>query len=179
MLRIPFFFNPIRKNVSTVGARIRLVAKSIPVRLGLWCGFLNIDYAYVHGQKSRIHLGENCSTMNTLFNVICGDIFIGDNTIFGHNCMVLTGTHEFFNGIRGSLHKPPREETPQSGRDIKIGAGCFIGSNAIILGKVTIGDNVVIGAGSVVTKDIPSDCIAAGAPAKIVKMHDKETMEIL
>ncbi|MBO4814310.1 MAG: acyltransferase [Muribaculaceae bacterium] len=51
----------------------------------------------------------------------------------------------------------------------KIGKRCFIGVNAIIMPGVTIGDEVIVGAGSVVTKDVPSNCIVAGNPAKIIK----------
>ena len=53
--------------------------------------------------------------------------------------------------------------------DTYIGKRCFIGANAIVMCGITIGDNVIIGSGSVVTKDIPSNCIAAGNPAKILK----------
>lgn len=51
----------------------------------------------------------------------------------------------------------------------RIGKRCFIGVNAIIMPGVTIGDEVIVGAGSVVTKDVPSNCIVAGNPAKIIK----------
>lgn len=51
----------------------------------------------------------------------------------------------------------------------KIGKRCFIGVNAIIMPGVTIGDEVIVGAGAVVTKDVPSHCIVAGNPAKIIK----------
>ena len=50
-----------------------------------------------------------------------------------------------------------------------IGKRCFIGANAIILPGITIGDEVIIGSGSVVTKDVPSNCIVAGNPARIIK----------
>jgi acetyltransferase-like isoleucine patch superfamily enzyme len=53
--------------------------------------------------------------------------------------------------------------------DTKIGNNCFIGINSIIMPGVTIGNEVIIGAGSVVTKNIPDNCIAAGNPAKIIK----------
>lgn len=62
-------------------------------------------------------------------------------------------------------------ETPESGYDIEIGEGCFIGSGVIILAPVKIGDNVIIGSGSLVVKDIPSNCFAAGAPAKLISFH--------
>ncbi len=53
--------------------------------------------------------------------------------------------------------------------DTKIGERCFIGANAIVMCGVTIGDEVVVGAGCVVTKDVPSGCIVAGNPAKVIR----------
>ena len=75
-----------------------LFKKNKLILIGLYLGFRNINYSYVHGNKSRIKIGKNCSTMNTIFNSISGDISIGNDTIFGHNCMVLTGTHKFIDG---------------------------------------------------------------------------------
>lgn len=60
---------------------------------------------YCYGDDSRLHVGENVSLMNTLFNLSSGRVFVGDNTIFGHNCMVITGTHRFKDGMRFSLSK--------------------------------------------------------------------------
>jgi len=140
------------------------------VRIGLWAGFPHIDYSYVHGKRSRVHLGKNCSTMNSVFNVISGNITLGDNTIVGHNSMFLTGTHNFNYGKRISLlEKANLEEVPKTGRDIVIGRGCFIGSGVIIIGPVEIGNNVIVGAGSVVTKSLQSNCFAAGIPAKVIR----------
>jgi len=142
------------------------------VFFGSWLGFINIDYSYVHGDKSRLYIGKNCSTMNTIFNVNSGDIRIEDDTIFGHNCMLLTGTHKFYDGKRAYLHQEKFvEEVPLTGRDIFIGKGCFIGSGVIIVGPVHIDDHVIIGAGSVVTKDIESFSFVAGVPAKLVSSH--------
>ena len=59
-------------------------------------------------------------------------------------------------------------------RDVTIGENCWITSRVIILGGVTIGDDVIIGAGSVVTHDIPSNCFAAGNPCKVIKFLDKK-----
>jgi acetyltransferase-like isoleucine patch superfamily enzyme len=139
-------------------------------RLGLLCGFPNIDYSYVHGRTSRVHIGERCSTMNTTFNVISGDVYIGDDTLFSHNCYVLTGIHRFHDGVRASLQvECPIEEVPLEGRDIRIGRGCFIGAGAVILGGVTIGDHVIVGAGAVVTSDLFDGSFAAGVPARVVR----------
>ena len=62
-------------------------------------------------------------------------------------------------GERGNLIPSP----------VHIGKGVWIGSSSVILPEVTIGDNAVIGAGSVVTKDIPADMIAVGSPARVIK----------
>ena len=126
---------------------------------------------YCKGDKKKLHIGKYVSTVNTLFNTSSGNIYIGDNTIFGHNVMVLTGVHEFMNGKRKRLITKGFE-TPLEGYDIKIGEGCWIASGVIITGNVEIGDNVIIGAGAIVTKDLPSNVFAAGVPAKVIKYHD-------
>ena len=56
-------------------------------------------------------------------------------------------------------------------RDILIGADCWIGTRAILTAGITIGDGAVIGAGSVVTKDVPAGAIAVGVPARVVRMR--------
>jgi acetyltransferase-like isoleucine patch superfamily enzyme len=173
MFKTNFILNPKRKEELRGKNKLLFLLKVPFIHFGLWCGFFNVNYSYVHGDKSRLNIGRRCSTMNTIFNVISGSITIGNDTLFTHDCMVLTGTHEFVNGIRAGLHSPPLEETPSEGKDIFIGNGCFIGSGSVILGKVTIGNNVIIGAGSVVTMDIPDDCFAAGIPAKVIKYHSK------
>ena len=163
-----FVLNPKRTINRTSKEKIRYWIQILFIKFGLWCGFQNIEYSYVHGDKKRLIIGNGCSTTNTIFNVVSGKIIIGDNTFFGHSCMVLTGTHKYYKGIRGGLHDPPIEETPSDGRDIIIGSGCFIGSGVIIVGCVEIGNNTVIGAGAVVTKNIPSGCFAAGVPAQVI-----------
>ncbi|MFQ5744905.1 MAG: acyltransferase [Acidobacteriota bacterium] len=123
---------------------------------------------YCHGPRSRLHIGRGVTLVNTLFNVASGHIYIGDNTIFGHNCMVLTGRHEFVDGRRRKL-VAGSGEIPAEGHDIVIGTGCWVASGAIILGRVTIGDNSIVGAGSVVTEDLPAGVFAAGVPARVIK----------
>tara|TARA_B100000073_G_scaffold337533_1_gene333561 strand:- start:297 stop:818 length:522 start_codon:yes stop_codon:yes gene_type:complete len=170
MFKNNFFLNPKRRAQSkNIKTKLKHALQEPFIQFAQWCGFLNMEYSYVHGDKSRIHLGENCSTMNTIFNVISGEITIGDNTIFGHNCMVLTGTHNFVKGKLASLQTPPQIETPERGRDIYIGEGCFIGSGAIIIGPISIGNNVIVASGSIVYKDVPDSCLVGGNPADIKK----------
>jgi acetyltransferase-like isoleucine patch superfamily enzyme len=164
-----FVYNKWRRRYPRHPLILRLILLPI-TRLGLLCGFPNIDYAYVHGRVRRLHIGQRCSTMNTTFNVVSGDVYIGDDTLFSHNCYVLTGIHRFYNGKRAGLQADsPITEVPLEGRDIRIGKGCFIGAGATIIGGVTIGDNVIIGAGAVVTSDVPTGSFAAGVPARVMK----------
>ena len=115
-------------------------------------------------------MGKEVFVCNALFNCSSGDISIGDHTFFGHNVCLLTGTHDFHKKERGR-----QGAIPQKGRDIRIGKGVWIASNATILGPCTIGDHAVIAAGSLVCGgDLPGGFIYAGSPAKPVKPIDFE-----
>lgn len=114
------------------------------------------------GDPTRIVVGQHCNLVNTLFNTNSGTVTIGDYTIFGHNCMVITGTHDVTKTDRD------RQLFASTGRDITIGRGVWIASGAIILGPCTIGDNVVIAAGSVVLPGVYLDgYMYAGNPARM------------
>ena len=102
------------------------------------------------------------------FNTRSGSITVGANTVFGEDVMLLTGKH--FNIAEAEAENRPMHFVPEGGRDINIGSGCYIGGGAIIIGKIDIGDYAVIGAGSVVTKDVPPRAFVAGIPAKVVKI---------
>jgi acetyltransferase-like isoleucine patch superfamily enzyme len=114
---------------------------------------------YIHGPADRLHLGRNVNAVNTLFNTNSGSIFVGDYTFFGHNCMVITGTHN-----PDALYEA-RREFPKEGNDIHLGRGIWLGSGAIILGGVSIPDHCVIAAGAVVTKTIVRCGVYGGVPA--------------
>lgn len=88
-----------------------------------------------------------------------GGIYIGDGALIGHNTVLATLNH-------GLL---PEERHDLIPRPIHIGKNVWIGSNSTVLSGVTIGDNAIIGAGSVVTKDIPENMIAVGSPAKVIR----------
>lgn len=102
------------------------------------------------------------------FNTRSGSITVGENTVLGEDVMVLTGKH--YSIFEAENENKPLHYVPEEGRDVTIGAGCYIASGAIIIGKVNIGDYAVVGAGSVVTKDVPSRSFVAGIPATIVRM---------
>lgn len=116
------------------------------------------------GAWDRVVLGNNVKLVNALLNVTAGAIHIGDDTFFGHNVCLLTGTHPVKNTFA------ERHAHPTSGRDIVIGRGVWVASNATILGPCTIEDHVVVAAGSVVTGGtLESGCLYAGVPARRIK----------
>ena len=97
----------------------------------------------------------------------CGQITIGDNTLLGPNVSAYSGNHSLDSAerIAGALIPKP----------ITIGNRVWIGGGCTILSGVTIGDDTVIGAGSVVTHDIPSGVLAAGNPCRVLrKITDKD-----
>jgi len=103
---------------------------------------------------------------NVLINYDCilldtGEIYIGDNTLIGPGTKIVTAKHP--------LEAERRRDWSVSCSPVKIGKEVWIGAGAIILPGVTIGARSVIGAGSVVTKDIPPDSVAVGNPARVVR----------
>ncbi|ELS02153.1 hypothetical protein Xen7305DRAFT_00018650 [Xenococcus sp. PCC 7305] len=115
--------------------------------------------------KGQLTLGERCSigSFTRIWNY--KQIIIGDDFLTA-GCLTLnSGTHD------------PVTLEPK-GMPIQIGSRVWCGINVTIIGGVTIGDDVVIGAGSVVVKDIPSQCIAVGVPAKKIKDLDRQNIEL-
>lgn len=89
---------------------------------------------------------------------------IGDRTTFGPACFVTAADYGLAAGTRIT-------DQEMLERDVVIGPDCWIGTKTVITAGVTIGEGAVIGAGSVVTKDIPAGAIAAGVPAKVIRMR--------
>lgn len=92
-------------------------------------------------------------------------VTIGDDCFIGPNVSIYTACH--------STDPVERNSRQEWAKPVTIGSNCWIGGSVTILPGVTIGDNVTIGAGSVVIKDIPSDSIAVGNPAKVIKKIQK------
>lgn len=135
---------------------------------------LALDTPVYMGDKTRVTVGERVALANTVLNVASGSISIGDRTIFSPNVMLLTGRHDFFEGTRVSLHPQfddsswggAKWEVPQHGNDIVIGSGCWLCAGSIVIGGVTLGNNVIVAAGAVVTTDVPDFSIVGGIPAR-------------
>lgn len=117
----------------------------------------------------HVHLGNN---VYFNFNATLVDdthIYIGDYTMLGPNVVIATAGHPILPELR--------EKALQYNLPVHIGKNCWLGAGVIVLPGVTIGDNTVIGAGSVVTKDIPANVVAVGNPCKVLREineHDRE-----
>lgn len=109
----------------------------------------------------HVHFGRNVYANFNLTMVDDTDIYVGDYVMFGPNVTVATAGHP----IEPSL----RQKAMQYNMQVHIGNNVWIGANAVILPGVTIGDNTVIGAGSVVTKDIPANVVAVGNPCRVLR----------
>lgn len=97
-------------------------------------------------------------------------VTIGDDCNFGPNVTIVTPVHPMLPGERKALlDKDGNLCHLCYAKPVSIGHDCWFGANVVVCPGVTIGDNVVIGAGSVVTRDIPSDCFAAGNPARVIR----------
>ncbi len=114
---------------------------------------------------SNIHLGQNVYfNFNCVVLDVC-PVTIGDHTLIGPSVQIYTATHPLQAQLR-------REE--EFGKPITIGTDVWIGGGAILCPGITIGDRTVIGAGSVVTKDLPPDVFAAGNPCRVIRAIDQD-----
>jgi Hexapeptide repeat of succinyl-transferase len=102
------------------------------------------------------------------FNTRSGSIRVGPDCVFGEEVMLLTGKH--LNVQEAAEAGQSLHAVPSSGRDIIIGRGCYIGSRAIVVGPARIGDYAVVGAGAVVTHDVPALAFVAGVPARVINV---------
>ena len=115
-------------------------------------------------------IGAN-SYANFNFTVLdCCPVTIGKNVFFGPNCSLMTPMHPFLPSERNMRRKADGELYDlEYAKPIVIGDDCWIAANVVVCGGVTIGRGCVIGAGSVVTRDIPAGSLAAGNPCRVIR----------
>jgi len=117
----------------------------------------------------HVHFGTGVYANFNLTMVDDTHIYVGDRTMFGPNVTIATAGHPIIPELRAQGY--------QYNAPVHIGANCWLGAGVIVLPGITIGDNVVIGAGSIVTKDLPDNVVAVGNPAHILRSvneHDRE-----
>ena len=109
----------------------------------------------------HVHFGKGVYANFGLTLVDDTHIYVGDYTLIGPNVVIATAGHPIEPGLR--------EQAYQYNIPVRIGRNCWLGAGVIVVPGVTIGDNVVIGAGSVVTKDIPDNVVAVGNPCRVLR----------
>jgi maltose O-acetyltransferase len=116
---------------------------------------LQCDYGYqIHiGKRTYINFGA------VLLDVAA--IIIGDDVQVGPNIQLLTPTHPLDQGLRRAKY--------EAAKPIKIGNNVWLGGGVIVLPGVSIGENTIVGAGAVVTKNLPENVVAVGNPARIIR----------
>lgn len=118
----------------------------------------------------NVHFGKNVYANYNITLVDDTHIYVGDNTMFGPNVVLATAGHPVLPELRAQVY--------QYNLPIHIGKNCWLGAGVIVLPGVTIGDNSVIGAGSVVTKDIPANVVAVGNPCKVLREINERDRDI-
>lgn len=116
----------------------------------------------------RVAIGEGVGMHRgvLLLAQLDGPITIGDQTLIGPYCVLRSADHRFEDPER------PIAEQGYAAAPIVIGRGCWLGSSVVVTKGVTIGNGVVVGAHSVVTRDLPAFSVAMGVPARVIRMRE-------
>lgn len=115
----------------------------------------------------HVHFGESIYANYNLTLVDDTHIYVGSHTMFGPNVTIATAGHPILPELRWKGY--------QYNAPVHIGKNCWLGAGVIVLPGVKIGDNVVVGAGSVVTKDLPDNVVAVGNPCKVLReVNDRD-----
>jgi len=137
--------------------RMRILKALIPqAGEGLWMQPpFYCDYGYNMLVGEKVFFNFNCVVLDV------AEVKIGSRTLFGPNVQIYTATHP--------IDPVERASGLEYAKPIRIGEDVWVGGSAVICPGVTIGNRCVIGAGSVVTKDIPDDVFAAGNPCRVIR----------
>lgn len=148
----------------TKGSNIK-IGKSLTLASVSYFNQVGVNHPVIirtNSPNARIEIGNNVGISGSTISAV-KEIVIGNNVLIGSNCVI---TDNDFHPL--SVKDRQHNKHNVKAEKVYIGNDVFIGMNSIILKGTQIGDNSVIGAGSVVTKDIPPNCIAAGNPARII-----------
>jgi acetyltransferase-like isoleucine patch superfamily enzyme len=149
----------------TIVGRHTEIINASRVKIGKGC--LLQDSVYIRaGTQGEIIMGDRAG-LNSFCRVFGhGSVMIGEDAQIGPGTLITTTTHSYYDDLETSF-KP-----------VVIGKGVWIGGNSTILPGVTIGDFSVVGAGSVVTRDVPPGAVVVGVPARVIKWINEEPRDL-
>src|SRR3954463_14479510 len=149
-----------------VGPGVKLeIGRDAVLRLGRWSWI-------GHGTKIRVHEGGCEIGAKTVFGQEC-TISAFQRVSIGRECVIADRVMliDFDHGVV-EVERPIRHQGIYK-RDVRVGSNCWIGYGACILRGASVGDNAVIGSNSVVSKDVPRNAVAAGAPVRVLRMREE------
>lgn len=136
----------------------------------------SVGDGFICGFGCNIYIGDNVSINYRCTLIDCNDIRIGSNVLIAPGVQINTATHP----VEWSERRNPEFETDRQAyfcktyaKPVAIGDNCWIGAGAIILAGVTLGKNVTVAAGAVVTHSFPDDCLIGGVPARMLRQFQK------
>lgn len=146
-------------------------AKYIEIGNEFFAGFdVRLEAWDAYGEQRyypKIRIGDNVAFTDRSYLSCIDRIEIGSGTLLGRDVFIADNSHGSTDSV--ALGVPPAKRPLTSKGPVIIGNNVWIGRQCTILSGVTIGDNAIIGANSVVTRDVPANCVAAGNPAKVIK----------
>lgn len=123
----------------------------------------------------KIDVGENCHIGDNVHIAAIEKVRIGDNCLLASHIFISDSSHGSYHGEAQDSPASRPEERKLVSSPVSIGNNVWIGENVSVLMGARIGDGCIVGAGSVVTKSFPDNCIIVGSPAKIIKRFDQTT----
>jgi maltose O-acetyltransferase len=153
------------------GGWAQILRRVICRRIFKQCGNkVNIEKGAYFGDGSDLRIGDRSGI--GVHCCVYGEVTIGNDVMMGPDVIILTQNHRFDRvdvPMKSQGHNPPIP--------VIIGDDVWIGTRAIILAGVTVGKGVIIGAGAVVTKDVPDYAIVGGNPAKVIRYRTEQTIQ--
>lgn len=122
-----------------------------------------------------ITIGDNFICNNYIHIAATGSVVIGNDVLIGSSVLISDHSHGLYSGEGQSTPEEAPVKRTLSVGSIVIGNKVWIGDSVSICGKLTIGNSVIVGANSVVVKNVPDNCIVVGNPAKIIKVWNQES----
>ena len=149
----------------------KLLERLIPSSKGRGLGLFSPFYCEY---GVNIHVGRDCFVNYNCVFLDVAPIVLEDGVWIGASVTVATPLHPYLAEERMIREYPDGEHDLEYAKPITLKKNCWICSGAVISGGVTVGENSIVAAGAVVTKDVPDHCIVGGVPAKVIRMIDED-----